>query len=303
MRRICFFFFSTLLCLFLLTGCGHRIAATIQADAVQTPLPDKLSWAAIPGKNASDPQTMVGVRTVAEQLSPSLSGYGWKWLDASQAGKADVLVRVWWVTEGPQYIVERHLAPRYYGPVVGPYPYTRGPWYTRGPRFRGPARDPFGYGPAWDPDPLEPFGYGHRVIQETDSIQTIFSRMLVVEALRVDALPKGTLEALLPAGTAPAGAAPVQNDQKDLSKGPYAPALSLDGNGIPAAPDKAASSAGPGEIPAGAVLWRVVVRSGGSQGNTFDILPQLSAAAAQAVGRTLQTDAFIDSELGVTFDN
>ena len=31
------------------SGCGYRVAATIQANAEATPVPTKLSWAAVPG--------------------------------------------------------------------------------------------------------------------------------------------------------------------------------------------------------------------------------------------------------------
>ena len=51
----------------------------------------------------------------------------------------------------------------------------------------------------------------------------------------------------------------------------------------------------------GAVLWRVVVTSGGSKGNTYEILPQLATAAAQAVGKNMQADVFVDSDMRVTF--
>ena len=54
-------------------------------------------------------------------------------------------------------------------------------------------------------------------------------------------------------------------------------------------------------VPGGAVLWRVVVTSGGSKGNTYEILPQLATAAAQAVGKNMQADVFVDSDMRVTF--
>ena len=50
-------------------------------------------------------------------------------------------------------------------------------------------------------------------------------------------------------------------------------------------------------VPGGAVLWRVVVTSGGSKGNTYEILPQLATAAAQAVGKNMQADVFVDSDM------
>ena len=54
-------------------------------------------------------------------------------------------------------------------------------------------------------------------------------------------------------------------------------------------------------VPDEAVLWRVVVTSGGSKGNTYEILPQLATAAAQAVGKNMQADVFVDSDMRVTF--
>ena len=54
-------------------------------------------------------------------------------------------------------------------------------------------------------------------------------------------------------------------------------------------------------VPGGAVLWRVVVTSGGSKGNTYEILPQLATAAAQAVGKNMQADVFVDSDMRVAF--
>lgn len=120
------------------------------------------------------------------------------------------------------------------------------------------------------------------------------------------ALPKATLEALLPAAkpsgiaSKPASAAKPDGDP---SKGPYAPPIALEREAFSkppyAAPLKATgadpdqeppyappllASASQG-VPGGAVLWRVVVTSGGSKGNTYEILPQLATAAAQAVGQ------------------
>ena len=43
------------------------------------------------------------------------------------------------------------------------------------------------------------------------------------------------------------------------------------------------------------------VTSGGSKGNTYEILPQLATAAAQAVGKNMQADVFVDSDMRVTF--
>ena len=92
------------------SGCGYRVAATIQANAETTPVPTKLSWAAVPGPalSASAPETLSGLQTVSVPLATALSLYNWKWLsNPDQAAEADVLVRIWWMTDGPQYITER----------------------------------------------------------------------------------------------------------------------------------------------------------------------------------------------------
>ena len=271
------------------SGCGYRVAATIQANAEATPVPTKLSWAAVPGPalSASAPETLSGLQTVSVPLATALSLYNWKWLsNPDQAAEADVLVRIWWMTDGPQYI----------GTGIG---FGSSPWH----------RGPFGYARQafYVPEP---------------SIQAIYSRVLVVEALRADALPKATLEALLPAAK-PSGIAskpaPAAKPDGDPSKGPYAPPIALEGEALSkppyAAPLKATgadpdqeppyappllASASQG-VPGGAVLWRVVVTSGGSKGNTYEILPQLATAAAQAVGKNMQADVFVDSDMRVTF--
>ena len=98
------------------SGCGYRVAATIQANAEATPVPTKLSWAAVPGPalSASAPETLSGLQTVSVPLATALSLYNWKWLsNPDQAAEADVLVRIWWMTDGPQYITGRSfLSPR-----------------------------------------------------------------------------------------------------------------------------------------------------------------------------------------------
>ena len=153
------------------------------------------------------------------------------------------------------------------------------------------------------------------------SIQAIYSRVLVVEALRADALPKATLEALLPAAK-PSGIAskpaPAAKPDGDPSKGPYAPPIALEGEAsasppmpaplkrrgripIRSRPTRSAVGLRVAGVPGGAVLWRVVVTSGGSKGNTYEILPQLATAAAQAVGKNMQADVFVDSDMRVTF--
>ena len=269
------------------SGCGYRVAATIQANAEATPVPTKLSWAAVPGPalSASAPETLSGLQTVSVPLATALSLYNWKWLsNPDQAAEADVLVRIWWMTDGPQYITER--ADPFYRPGLS---FGTGIGFGSSPWHRGP------------------FGYARQAFYVPEpSIQAIYSRVLVVEALRADALPKATLEALLPAAK-PSGIAskpaPAAKPDGDPSKGPYAPPIALEGEALSkppyAAPLKATgadpdqeppyappllASASQG-VPGGAVLWRVVVTSGGSKGNTYEILPQLATAAAQAVGK------------------
>ena len=88
------------------SGCGYRVAATVQANAEATPVPTKLSWAAVPGPglSASAPETVSGLQTVSVPLATALSLYNWKWLsNPDHAAEADVLVRIWWMTGGPPY--------------------------------------------------------------------------------------------------------------------------------------------------------------------------------------------------------
>ena len=49
------------------SGCGYRVAATIQANAEATPVPTKLSWAAVPGPalSASAPAVPVFARSLS----------------------------------------------------------------------------------------------------------------------------------------------------------------------------------------------------------------------------------------------
>lgn len=285
------------------SGCGYRVAATIQANAEAVPMPTDLSWAAVagPGLPASAPETLSGLQNVSVPLATALSLYNWKWLsNPEQAPEADVLVRIWWVTDGPQYIAER--ADPFYRPGLS---FGTGIGFGSSPWRRGP------------------FGYARQAFYVPEpTIQAVYSRVLIVEALRADALPKATLEALLPA-VKPSGiaskAAPAAKPDGDPSKGPYAPPIALEGGtlGKPpyAAPLKATgadpdqeppyappllASASQG-VPSEAVLWRVVVTSGGSKGNTYEILPQLATAAAQAVGKNMQADVFVDSDMRVTF--
>ena len=85
------------------SGCGYRVAATIQANAEATPVPTKLSWAAVPGPalSASAPENAFRLQTVSVPLATALSLYNWKWLsNPDQAAEADVLVRIWWMTDG-----------------------------------------------------------------------------------------------------------------------------------------------------------------------------------------------------------
>ena len=237
-----------------------------------------------PALSASAPETLSGLQTVSVPLATALSLYNWKWLsNPDQAAEADVLVRIWWMTDGPQYITER--ADPFYRPGLS---FGTGIGFGSSPWHRGP------------------FGYARQAFYVPEpSIQAIYSRVLVVEALRADALPKATLEALLPAAK-PSGIAsrpaPAAKPDGDPSKGPYAPPIALEGEALGkppyASPLLASASQG---VPSGAVLWRVVVTSGGSKGNTYEILPQLATAAAQAVGKNMQADVFVDSDMRVTF--
>ena len=198
------------------SGCGYRVAATIQANAEATPVPTKLSWAAVPGPalSASAPETLSGLQTVSVPLATALSLYNWKWLsNPDQAAEADVLVRIWWMTDGPQYITER--ADPFYRPGLS---FGTGIGFGSSPWHRGP------------------FGYARQAFYVPEpSIQAIYSRVLVVEALRADALPKATLEALLPAAK-PSGIAskpaPAAKPDGDPSKGPYAPPIALEGEAL-----------------------------------------------------------------------
>lgn len=154
------------------SGCGYRVAATIQANAEATPVPTKLSWAAVPGPalSASAPETLSGLQTVSVPLATALSLYNWKWLsNPDQAAEADVLVRIWWMTDGPQYITER--ADPFYRPGLS---FGTGIGFGSSPWHRGP------------------FGYARQAFYVPEpSIQAIYSRVLVVEALRADGVAQG----------------------------------------------------------------------------------------------------------------
>lgn len=286
MRRVgvLVLWFLIVLSALLTAGCGTRIAATVQANAKAGPIPKGVTWAAVPGVSGADAETLAGVEQSAVPLANVLSLYNWKWLsNPDDAADADVLVRIWWLTEGPTYVVER-ADPFLYGPRM-----SAGIGFGRSPWRRGPfgyARQGFYY-----PEP---------------SVQAVYSRVFIVEALLADALPRATLEALAPgvrkAGFASAPPVRKKAEPSDLSKGPYAPPLSLDGSAL-GKPPYAPPLFGPGaeDVPSEAVLWRVVVTSGGSKANTRAILPQLAAAAAQAVGKNMQAVFFVDDELHVTY--
>lgn len=278
----------------LAAGCGTRIAATVQADAKAGPILKNMTWAAVPGLSGADEETLAGVQQSAVPLANVLSLYNWKWLsNPDDAADADVLVRIWWATEGPKYIAEQ-MDP-FYRPGVGMgFGFGRPPW----------RRGPFGFVRSSFPEP---------------AVQAVYSRVFIVEALRADALPRATREALLPEvkKTGVASASVSDAAPSDLSKGPYAPPLSLGKGDQPpyAAPLKATGAdpdkeppyapplfgVGAENVPSEAVLWRVVVTSGSSKANTRAILPQLATAAAQAVGKNMQTVLFVDDELHVTY--
>ena len=142
------------------SGCGYRVAATIQANAEAAPVPTKLSWAAVPGPalSASAPETLSGLQTVSVPLATALSLYNWKWLsNPDQAAEADVLVRIWWMTDGPQYITER--ADPFYRPGLS---FGTGIGFGSSPWHRGP------------------FGYARQAFYVPEpSIQAIYSRCLL----------------------------------------------------------------------------------------------------------------------------
>ena len=216
MRRVgvLVLWFLIVLSALLTAGCGTRIAATVQANAKAGPIPKGVTWAAVPGVSGADAETLAGVEQSAVPLANVLSLYNWKWLsNPDDAADADVLVRIWWLTEGPTYVVER-ADPFLYGPRM-----SAGVGFGRSPWRRGPfgyARQGFYY-----PEP---------------SVQAVYSRVFIVEALLADALPRATLEALAPgvrkAGFASAPPVRKKAEPSDLSKGPYAPPLSLDGSAL-----------------------------------------------------------------------
>ncbi len=264
-------------------GCGNRVAASIQSVS-EPVVPRSLAWAAVPGPglSAEDPATLLLVEQTAASLAGVLAMHDWKWLsNPADAASADILVRIRWGTGRPQYIRE----------------FVPGPYYGMGWGYRR-------YGPFFG-------GYFE------PRIQTIYTRTLIVEALRADALSPAVKAAVLHQSMADMKAAPTvpvlesaaAKSQQDPSKPPYAPPLSLDGflpsetgagqkKGPYAPPILDSDQAG---IPQEAVVWRVEVSSGGSRPDTQKILPQLAAAAAQAVGKTMQTDVFVDSNMGVTY--
>lgn len=290
MRRLSVFVLFLLLCLGSMAsaGCAPRVIATVQANA--EPMPVKLSWAPVPGPGLSPsaPETGLAVDEVAASLASTLSLYNWKWLSApDEAAKADVLVRIWWLTEGPQYVMERPLDP-FYGPAYGSGVSVG---IGMGGFFGHRRWRPFGY----------TGGYGE------PAIEAVYSRRLIVEALRADALPRATREALLAPENAfsgsSGGASGAPSVAPAVSAGPYAAPLSVSGGDsfreAPYAPPLLVSAAQ--GVPSNAVLWRVVVTSGGSKGDTRAILPQLAAAAAQAVGKNMRADVIIDGDMRVTY--
>lgn len=290
MQRLGVFILFLMLCVVSMAsvGCAPRVIATVQADA--EPMPVKLSWAAVPGPGLSPsaPETGLAVDEVAASLASALSLYNWKWLSApDEAAKADVLVRIWWLTEGPQYVMERPLDPFY------------GPGYGSGLSVG------MGVGGFFGRRRWRPFGYTAYGYAEP-TIEAVYSRRLIVEALRADALPRATREALLsPEKTlsGSSGAAPgVPRAASAVSEAAYAASLSVSDGAFkepPYAPPLLVSAAQ--GVPPKAVLWRVVVTSGGSKGDTRAILPQLAAAAAQAVGKNMRADVIIDGDMRVTY--
>lgn len=197
------------------SGCGYRVAATIQANAEATPVPTKLSWAAVPGPalSASAPETLSGLQTVSVPLATALSLYNWKWLsNPDQAAEADVLVRIWWMTDGPQYITER--ADPFYRPGLS---FGTGIGFGSSPWHRGP----FGYARQafYVPEPsIRPFipaycrgSLACRCVAQGHA-GGIASRR---EAFGIASKP-----------------APAAKPDGDPSKGPYAPPIALEGEAL-----------------------------------------------------------------------
>ena len=67
------------------SGCGYRVAATIQANAEAAPVPTKLSWAAVPGPALSaSPSNAKVVRTAARMAEAFHSGFTALFVETSE---------------------------------------------------------------------------------------------------------------------------------------------------------------------------------------------------------------------------
>lgn len=276
MRR--FFIFLVLVVTVVTCGCGRKLVATVQADAPSLPVPVGLSWAAVPGPRMEPPLSPAtsdsptnaersGITQVTAPLAGALTLYNWTWI--SDPSTADVLVRVWWETSGPEYTMN-DTTPYYDDPFYRSSSLSFGlgtDWRHR--RYRSHRNSFFG----------SHYGYG----SSQSSIQTVYMHMLIIEALRSSALPPAVRTALLSSASVPSS---VQKDALTATDAqpPYAP------------PILSAES-----IPSEAVLWRVVVTSTGSRNNTQDLLPQLTAAALPLAGKNAEVNVVVNNELQVTY--
>lgn len=179
---------SCVMLLLCLTGCGSRIFATVQGTAEERVSPG-LSWSAVPGLAETDADTLSGVEQVEGGIAPTLAANGWRQLARSEAGKADVLVLVWWRTEGPERIVD---------PVASRRAARQTTRLIRS--LNRPSR--------YDPYPAAP-----------TLINTVYSRELVLVALRAKDLSPSLYRALT--------GSPVSVSDTELSRAPYAAPLRL----------------------------------------------------------------------------
>ncbi len=296
MRRALTFLLLTILamCGVSTTGCASRLAASIQAVA-EPDIPQGLTWAAIPGVGLStaDPAVSLAVDQAAAVLAPALSVYNWKWLsNPAEAENADVLVRISWGSSKPQYTQSLMPTAR---PGIG-----------------------FGLGLGHGPWHRHPFYNGFGGYYAEPVVEIIYTHSLALEAIQAAALTPEVKSALLyNVSLNQPGTQPTPNlttsAQPNISKPPYAPAIRMDESApLSISKTDAQLQQGPyappilnsdtDRIPAQARLWRVEVSSGGTRANIHNLLPRLTAAAAQAVGKTMQANVFVDGDMHVTYN-
>lgn len=284
-----FFILAVLTMILITCGCGRKLIATVQADA-SYPVPAGLSWVAVPGPGMEPAPSSAtsatpaksepsGLARVAASLSGTLTLYNWTWI--SDPSTADVLVRIWWETSGPEYLMNDTT------------PYYDDPFY-RNTSFG------FGLGAGWRHRGFRTRRgslFDSRARYSSSSIQTVYVHTLIIEALRSSALPPAIRTAL---SSVPAAPSPAHKDIPSTSAAPSSAQkdthTATDPNPPYAPPILNAES-----IPSEAVLWRVVVTSTGSRNNIQDILPQLTAAALPLAGKNAEINVVVDSELQVTY--